>query len=147
VVCAPEGTAQAVLLRAGEPVSGAELMAARRPASRPLDLARGPARLCQALGLAGWANGTPLDRDPLWLTAGWPVPDDQVAWTGRGGVTAAAERPRRPPGAGPPNAPASRTLPRPTPPPPRHGPPLLPAPPTFSPGPPAPARRAARQAR
>ena len=58
VVCAPRGSAQAVLLRA-EPAQGAELMAARRPASRPRDLARGPARLCQALGLAGWANGAP----------------------------------------------------------------------------------------
>jgi DNA-3-methyladenine glycosylase len=95
VVCAPEGTAEAVLLRAGEPVCGVELMAARRPASRPRDLARGPARLCQALGLAGWANGIPLDRGPVLLTAGWPVPDDQVAWTGRVGVTAAADRPWR----------------------------------------------------
>jgi DNA-3-methyladenine glycosylase len=120
VVCAPEGTAQAVLLRAGEPVRGAELMAARRPASRPRDLARGPARLCQALGLAGWANGTPLDRDPLWLTAGWPVPDDQVAWTGRVGVTAAADRPWRALVTGHPNVSAGR---------------------------PGPARRAARQAR
>jgi DNA-3-methyladenine glycosylase len=95
VVCAPEGTAEAVLLRAGEPVCGAELMAARRPASRPRDLARGPARLCQALGLTGWANGAPLDRGPVLLTTGWPVPDDQVAWTGRVGVTAAADRPWR----------------------------------------------------
>jgi DNA-3-methyladenine glycosylase len=95
VVCAPEGVAQAVLLRAGEPVRGAELMAARRPASRPRDLARGPARLCQALGLAGWANGTALSGGPVLLTAGWPVPDDQVTWTGRVGVTAAADRPWR----------------------------------------------------
>ena len=95
VVCAPAGTAQAVLLRAGEPVCGTERMQARRPASRPRDLARGPARLCAALGLAGWANGLPLDRPPVLLTAGWPVPDDQVAWTGRVGVTAAADRPWR----------------------------------------------------
>jgi DNA-3-methyladenine glycosylase len=92
VVCAPEGVAQAVLLRAGEPVLGAELMAARRPASRPRDLARGPARLCQALGLAGWADGADLSAGPVLLTAGWPVPDDRVAWTGRVGVTAAADR-------------------------------------------------------
>jgi DNA-3-methyladenine glycosylase len=95
VVCGPEGVAQAVLLRAGEPVCGVELMAARRPASRPRDLARGPARLCQALGLAGWANGAPLDAGPLQLCAGWPVPADQVGWTGRVGVTGAADRPWR----------------------------------------------------
>jgi DNA-3-methyladenine glycosylase len=95
VVCAPQGVAQAVLLRAGEPVLGTELMAARRPASRPRDLARGPARLCQALGLAGWADGADLTAGPVLLTAGWPVPDDRVAWTGRVGVTAAADRPWR----------------------------------------------------
>lgn len=103
VVCAPEGTAQAVLLRAGEPVAGIELMQARRPASRPRDLARGPARLCQALGLAGWANGAGLSAGPVQLTAGWPVPDGQVAWTGRVGVTAAADRPWRALVAGHPN--------------------------------------------
>lgn len=95
VVCGPEGVAQAVLLRAGEPVCGAELMAARRPASRPRDLARGPARLCQALGLAGWANGADLTSGPVLLTAGWPVPDDQLTWTGRVGVVAATDRPWR----------------------------------------------------
>ena len=95
VVCAPEGTAQAVLLRAGEPVLGAELLAARRPGSRPRDLARGPARLCQALGLAGWANGASLAAGPVQLTAGWPVPEDRVAWTGGVGVTTAADRPWR----------------------------------------------------
>jgi DNA-3-methyladenine glycosylase len=95
VVCGPEGVAQAVLLRAGEPVCGVERMRARRPASRPRDLARGPARLCQALDLAGWANGAPLDRGPVQLCAGWPVPAGQVSWTARVGVTAAADRPWR----------------------------------------------------
>ena len=86
VVCGPEGVAQAVLLRAGEPVCGVERMRARRPASRPRDLARGPARLCQALA---------LDSGPVQLCAGWPVPAGQVSWTGRVGVTAAADRPWR----------------------------------------------------
>jgi DNA-3-methyladenine glycosylase len=95
VVCAPPGTAQAVLLRAGEPVWGEELMAARRPGSRHRDLARGPARLASGLGLAGWANGAELGAGPLLLTAGWPVPDGEVAWTGRVGVSGAADRPWR----------------------------------------------------
>jgi len=95
VVCAPEGVAQAVLLRAGEPVLGVGLMAARRPASRRRDLARGPARLAEALGLGAWANGADLRAGPVLLTAGWPVPDGEVAWTGRVGVSAGVERPWR----------------------------------------------------
>jgi DNA-3-methyladenine glycosylase len=95
VVCAPVGVAQAVLLRAGEPVLGAESMAARRPGSRARDLARGPARLTEALGIGAWANGADLRAGPVWLTEGWPVPDAEVAWTGRIGVTNGADRPWR----------------------------------------------------
>jgi DNA-3-methyladenine glycosylase len=95
VVCAPAGTAQAVLLRAGEPVLGAELMAARRPLARPRDLTRGPARLAAALGLGRWANGADLRAGPVLLTAGWPVDDAAVAWTGRVGVANAIDRPWR----------------------------------------------------
>ena len=95
VVCAPQGTAQAVLLRAGEPLLGVELMAARRPAARPRDLTRGPARLAAALGLDAAANGGDLRAGPVLLTAGWPVDDAEVAWTGRVGVASAADRPWR----------------------------------------------------
>jgi DNA-3-methyladenine glycosylase len=55
VVCGPEGTASAVLVRAGEVVEGADLARSRRLASGVVrvdrDLARGPARLAVALGL------------------------------------------------------------------------------------------------
>jgi DNA-3-methyladenine glycosylase len=52
VVCSPEGTASAVLLRAGEIVEGVEVARMRRPTSKTdADLARGPARLCVALGI------------------------------------------------------------------------------------------------
>ncbi len=57
LVCQPPGTASAVLLRAGKVIAGEELARSRRErragdggiADR--DLARGPARLCQALGI------------------------------------------------------------------------------------------------
>jgi DNA-3-methyladenine glycosylase len=52
LVCLPPGTAEAVLLRAGAVVAGLALARARRPAARSdADLARGPARLCQALAI------------------------------------------------------------------------------------------------
>ena len=70
VVCMPEGIARAVLLRAGRVVAG-EALARRRRASRRAetdppavirarDLARGPARLCQALAIDRTQNGADL---------------------------------------------------------------------------------------
>lgn len=52
VVCGPEGFAGGVLLRGGEVIDGEDAAFARRPAARSTrDLARGPGRLGQALGL------------------------------------------------------------------------------------------------
>ncbi|WP_120494572.1 DNA-3-methyladenine glycosylase [Microbacterium phyllosphaerae] len=57
VVCGPEGQAGGILMRAGEVVSGVDAAALRRHASTPLtktalrDLARGPGRFGQAVGL------------------------------------------------------------------------------------------------
>lgn len=62
LVCGPEGTASAVLLRAGEIVAGEELALRRRPTSKsPKDLASGPARLATALGITTADSG----RDAL----------------------------------------------------------------------------------
>ena len=60
VVTGPDGTASAVLLRAGEVVAGHAAARARRPGARDRDLARGPARLCKALGVDGSLGGTDL---------------------------------------------------------------------------------------
>jgi DNA-3-methyladenine glycosylase len=61
VVCGPEDEASAVLLRAGEVVRGLAAARVRRPAAkRDADLARGPARLCSALGITGEHNGADL---------------------------------------------------------------------------------------
>ena len=68
VVVGPEGRGSAVLLRAGEVVVGEELAHARRPAARVArDLARGPARLTQALAIG------PDDKGADLLDAGSPV--------------------------------------------------------------------------
>jgi DNA-3-methyladenine glycosylase len=61
VVVGPEGRGSAVLLRAGEVVVGEELARFRRPAARTSrDLARGPARLTQALGIGPDDRGVDL---------------------------------------------------------------------------------------
>ena len=52
VVCAPAGVAGGVLLRAGQVIEGTDAATRRRPAARtPRDLARGPGRLGDAVGL------------------------------------------------------------------------------------------------
>jgi DNA-3-methyladenine glycosylase len=68
VTCSPEGTASAVLLRAGEIVAGIETARSRRPTSRSdADLARGPARLCKALDIALADNGLDLEAGRIRL--------------------------------------------------------------------------------
>ena len=62
VVCSPDGTASAVLLRGAEVVDGVEVARMRRTTSRAdTDLASGPARLCVALGISLSDGGTTLD--------------------------------------------------------------------------------------
>jgi DNA-3-methyladenine glycosylase len=61
VVCGPEGEAAAVLIRALAPLTGLEAMREARPAAhRDRELCNGPAKLCQALGITGAANGSDL---------------------------------------------------------------------------------------
>jgi len=60
VVTGPEGSGEAVLVRALEPRFGIESMRRRRRGHPDRDLARGPARLCQALAIDG-------SHDRLWL--------------------------------------------------------------------------------
>jgi DNA-3-methyladenine glycosylase len=73
VVCMPPGTASAVLLRAGQVIAGEDLARRRRPVDGPArNLARGPARLCQALGITRALNGADLcaEASPLRLRPG-----------------------------------------------------------------------------
>lgn len=88
LVCGPAGQASAVLLRGGEVVAGHDLARARRRAARTdHDLARGPARLAQSLGLTGADSGlvlTPGGRAELELRA--PVDAARVRTGPRVGV-------------------------------------------------------------
>jgi DNA-3-methyladenine glycosylase len=95
VVCGPEGNPSAVLIRAGEIVDGLEAARSRRTTARSdRDLARGPARLCQALGIDAAANGHDLSLAPLTLTPA-DSPASDVATGPRVGLRPAADRPWR----------------------------------------------------
>lgn len=65
VVAGWEGRSAGVLLRGGVVVEGVELARSRRPRSSERDLARGPARLAQALGVPLVRNGADLLAPPF----------------------------------------------------------------------------------
>jgi len=104
IVClGEEGSASAVLLRAGEVIAGEELARARRTrgttAIAPRDLARGPARLCQALGIDRSQDGADLVSAgaPLRMLSrtGNPARSGKILTGPRVGVSSAAEIPWR----------------------------------------------------
>jgi DNA-3-methyladenine glycosylase len=68
VVTGVDGVPSAVLLRAAEVVSGLDVARARRPGAPDRDLARGPARLCKAMGIALDDNGNDLVTGSITLS-------------------------------------------------------------------------------
>lgn len=97
IVCGVEDQPTAVLLRAGEIVDGLDTARERRQDPRQdRDLARGPARLAQALGLGAAENGTDLcDGASAVRLASMPRRRGPVAVGPRVGITVAVERPWR----------------------------------------------------
>jgi DNA-3-methyladenine glycosylase len=94
VVTGEPGEPGAVLLRAGEVVEGRDLARARRSRSSDRDLARGPARLCQALAIGRDDDGADLRGGEVRLRPqpGSPRPIDSGP---RVGLRAAGDRPWR----------------------------------------------------
>jgi DNA-3-methyladenine glycosylase len=93
LVCAGEGVAEAVLVRALEPMAGVERMRERRGLEADRLLCAGPGRLCQALAVGPEHDGLPLDRPPFEVRAAeQPV---EVRAGPRIGITRAADLPWR----------------------------------------------------
>lgn len=90
VACRPDGAGSAVLLRGGEVVDGIELARERR-GSTDRDLARGPARLAQCLGLDREFDGLDLldPQSPARLTEARPVAAKRILSGPRTGVAGA----------------------------------------------------------
>ncbi len=109
LVCEPEGQASAVLLRAGRVIDGVPLALARRSGAaresagrrrspgavlRELDLARGPARLCEALGIDRSHDGGDVadPASPLRVSAPLaPVSAADISRGPRVGISRATE--------------------------------------------------------
>jgi len=87
VVTEQEGFPAAVLIRALEPLEGLPIMRRHRPCRPDHELANGPGKLCQALGITRALNGVDLvTSDVLFIEEDAPVPDEEVQTTPRIGV-------------------------------------------------------------
>ncbi len=95
VVTGPEGSAGAVLIRAGEVVEGVDIAKQRRGTSVERDLARGPGRLCSALNIRLRANRTDLRLGPVTLELAAPLEPSLVSSGPRVGLTKGADLPWR----------------------------------------------------
>lgn len=101
VVTGEAGTGEAVLIRAGEPLTDAdaEVVALRRgfgPERKPpKDRSKwcdGPAKLAQALGIDRRVNALPLaPPHPVWLESGETVPNERTARLPRVGIDYAGD--------------------------------------------------------
>lgn len=96
-VTGEDGVASAVLIRALEPVLGLEQMAQRRGTPKPRDLARGPGRLCEALGIdRSWDGWNLTAGQELWIAAGeGSINPDAIMITPRIGISVATDWPLR----------------------------------------------------
>ncbi len=95
LVAEPEGQAGCVLLRAIAPERGVELMRERRGKVKERDLANGPGKLTQALGITRALNGADVTRGELRVEERAPVEPSRILTTPRIGITKCADWPLR----------------------------------------------------
>ena len=92
VVAEPGGTPGCVLIRALEPVCGIDTMRSRRVAARRANqIASGPAKLTQAMGIGIEAYGADLLGEPLSIRVPRREPEVKVKTTKRIGIRKARE--------------------------------------------------------
>jgi DNA-3-methyladenine glycosylase len=95
ISCGPEGVGCGVLMRAGEVIEGLDLARSRRGSASDRNLARGPGRLTQALGLHPEHRGSDLIGDgPVKLEPQAEVVE-MIMVGPRVGVSVEADRPWR----------------------------------------------------
>ena len=95
-----EGTPSAILIRAIEPLEGIDLMQQRRRTEVLRDLARGPARLCEALAIDRTYNHWDLTSgrelwiadEPAILNGNGEAPRLKITRSGRIGISTAQRR-------------------------------------------------------
>lgn len=93
VVTNVEGLAEAVLIRAVEPLTGIEIMKKRRKTDSVImpALTSGPGKLTEALGISRAFNGKPLTGDEIWIEEGEEISPHKVVVSTRIGIAYAGE--------------------------------------------------------
>jgi DNA-3-methyladenine glycosylase len=88
VVTQESDVAEAVLLRAAEPIEGVDVMRESRPKARKdHELMNGPGKLCMALGIDKSFDGESLRGDRLWLARGTAaITEDEIVVSPRIGI-------------------------------------------------------------
>jgi DNA-3-methyladenine glycosylase len=94
IVVGQKGIGEAVLLRAGEPISGIEIMKKHRGITNLDNLSNGPAKLCQSLGIISTElSGKKLGQKTLKLKLGDEVVSEKnVIAAPRIGIQKAKEK-------------------------------------------------------
>lgn len=95
VVTRDEGVAEAVLIRALEPLDGIDLMVSRRQKNDIRQLCNGPAKLVQAMGITRSQNGSDVTSGPLRIESGIPIPQEDIITTTRVGINLSHDLPLR----------------------------------------------------
>lgn len=96
VVTGAEGTGEAVLIRALEPVCGIELMQARRNQLTIQSLCSGPGKLVHAMGITRALNARSLMEPPLYIADPMVALEKfKIVTTTRIGISKGAELPLR----------------------------------------------------
>jgi DNA-3-methyladenine glycosylase len=99
VVTGNEGIGEAVLIRAVEPLAGIEVMTKNRfhnfqshNHKSLINLTNGPAKFCQAFGIARKENGSDLLNGEIIIAAGEPVPSKLIKRSSRIGIQQGVEK-------------------------------------------------------
>lgn len=95
IVTGPPGHGSAVLIRALEPLEGAEIMQNNRGSVSNPNLTNGPAKLCQALAIDKTLNGHNLHNSPLQLIVKPVLQQSEIIQTTRIGISQSKDTPWR----------------------------------------------------
>lgn len=94
IACSDDGFGAGALVRAVEPIEGAEILEERRGMTG-VNITNGPAKLCKALDIDKRLYAHDLHADPLRLIAAGVREGEKVAVTPRIGISKATDWPRR----------------------------------------------------